>query len=73
MRKIVVNGKTFQYRIGKESVVFRNTHKKSFFADFSEITGWSWNDIERGMWKKYFSITPHQIADYIRKSILCEN
>lgn len=70
-RKIVVNEKTYKYRIGRQNVVIVDTDSKGekgkIVVDFSKLTGWSWDTIERGMNKGYFSITPKQIADYIEE------
>ena len=66
-RKIVVNGREWRYKIGFANVVARTENPKVVkYVDFSTLTGFSWIDIERAEWKKYFHITPKQIADWLR-------
>ena len=66
MRKIVVNDKTYLYRISKGNTVIR-CDGKTKIIDHSKLTGRSWYDIERGTWKRYFHIKPKEVADYIIK------
>lgn len=64
-RRIVVSGREYYwlYR-GARVVIWANGGKKYVYTD-SELSGWSNDSIERGKWKKYFSITPKDIADWI--------
>lgn len=66
MRRIVVNDKEYYYRIGSSNIVIKR-EAESHIVDFSIFTGWSWDAIERGEHKRYFKITPKQIADYIER------
>lgn len=68
-RTIVVDGLPFRWRYGK-SVQIRDKDGKGYRPFLTEVTGWSWNDIERGHWKRYFSLRPEQVANYIREKIL---
>jgi hypothetical protein len=66
-RKIVVNGASYWwlYR-GSRVVIWDVDGKKHVYYD-SEVTGWSNDAIERGVWKSYFSITPKQIEIWIKR------
>jgi hypothetical protein len=67
-RKIVVDGVEWKYRIGKSNVAFR-TEGRTSTAPFTEVTQMSWTDIERAQWKRYFHITPKQIASWLRYAL----
>lgn len=64
-RKIVVDGSTYEYHVGRSYVVFDNGHR----VKLNEITGRDWDTIERGQWKKTSDgmVTPKHIAEYLRK------
>lgn len=68
-RKIVVNDKKYKYRIGRQNVVIvediNEGEENKIVVSFSELTNMSPDDIERAKWKRYFSITPKDIANYI--------
>jgi len=66
-RKIVVDDKTYWWLIGGAYIIIWDEEKKKYFFNLSEFTGWSWNEIERGHWKGYFSIKPKFVAEQIRK------
>jgi len=72
-RKIVVNNKTYKYRIGRQNVVIvediNEGEENKTVVSFSTLTNMSPNDIERAKWKRYFSITPSDIANYIKSNI----
>lgn len=68
MRKLIVNDKQYEYRIGKQNTVIRY-NGKSVIVDHREMIGIDWNDIERGRWKKWFSIKPKDIVEYIQRII----
>jgi len=67
-RKIIINGDTYKYIIGKGNVVIWAPNKKKIVVDFSTLTGRSWDAIERGQWKNTRDgmITPKDIANYIQ-------
>lgn len=65
-RKIVVDGVQWLYRIGKHNVTamcVRTRERKTI--DFSKLTGMEWDTIEKGMWRRWFHITPKQIATWL--------
>lgn len=65
-RKISVNDVEWRFKIGKQNVVARNAETgKSKVINFHHLTGLSWNEIDRGKWKGWFSITPKQIANWL--------
>jgi len=66
-RKIIVDDKTYYWLLRPGTVVIWDEEKKKHIFDLSTFTGWSWNDIERGYWKRYFSVKPKYVAEQIRK------
>ena len=64
-RTINIEGHIVYYKIGEWNVNFKGLINKS--VSLSEITGLDPQEIERGKSKKYFSLTPGQIAQYLRK------
>lgn len=69
-RKIEVDGVLHEYYIGSGNAVIRNTvTNKKFVIGLDKITGMSWATIERAKHKKYFSVVPSQVAEYIRTSL----
>lgn len=70
MRRIVVDGQTFKWKVGRSNISFVLPGGLRSYASFVEVTGVDWNEIERGQWKRYFKITPKQVADFIRRTWL---
>ncbi len=70
MRKITVHNKTYRWKAGSLNVVIRDDNNK-WLVDFSEITGRSWDVIERGQRKKTLDgiVMPIHIATYIQNKI----
>ena len=68
-RKIVVNDKTYMWRLIRNFVVIICPDGEKFPVSLSVLTGWSSPDIERGMNKRYFSVTPKDVAEFIKKEI----
>lgn len=66
-RKIVVDNRNYYWLYKGSKIVIWDEKGKKHLYDDSDATGWSNDAIERGKWKKYFSITPSFIADFIRK------
>jgi len=64
-RKIVVYDKHYWWLLARSRIVIWTEEKVKHVFDLSEFTGWSWDDIERGIWKRYFSITPKYVAEQI--------
>ena len=70
-RKIHLFGKVWAYYIGSGgSIIIWDPDNKKHVTDMSEVSGWSWTDIERGFWKRYFSITPGMVKKYIEYKLL---
>ena len=70
-RKIHLFGKVWEYIISKGGgIVIWGPDGKKYLTDMSEVSGWDWNAIERGTWKKYFSITPSMIKHYIEFNLV---
>lgn len=67
-RKIVVDGAMWRYRIGRSGVEARTPSRK-FYDQLPAVTGMTWYDIERGQWKRWFSVTPKTIAEWIRQRV----
>lgn len=61
-RKIEVNGKTYEYRIGWTGVTIRSNPK--FFVRMDKLTGRSWNDLE----DYNVPITPADIRNLIEEN-----
>lgn len=66
-RNITVNGSVYQYYVGKSHTKIILPNGKGIVVDHSEMTGLSWDSIERGQYKGYFSITPAQVAAYLER------
>lgn len=65
-RKLIVDGKEYEYRIGRSHVVIHCEGKKIAVPNFSELTGEKWHVIDHDQHKRNFRLTPQQITDYIR-------
>lgn len=65
-RKINIRNEEWKYKIGKFNVVAKK-EKETIVINLSELTCISWDEIERGVWKGYFSITPKHIANWLNK------
>lgn len=65
-RKLIVDGKEYEYRVGRSHVIIRSGGKKIAAPGMHEITGEKWSVIEHDQYEQNFHITPGQVADYIR-------
>ena len=65
-RKLIVDGKEYEYRVGRSHVVIRCEGKKVAAPGMHEVSGEAWHVIEHDQHKGNFHITPSQIEDYIR-------
>ena len=66
LRKIVVNGRVWHYRIGRSFIVANAEDNNERRLDsLPTICKMGWSDIERGTWKKWLHITPKMIADWL--------
>lgn len=70
MRKLVLDFGIWQWKVGRSNVVIQSPEKKKIVVDFSKLTGFDWSTIERGIYKRYFKITPQCIREYIETKIL---
>lgn len=64
-RKIVVGGVEYEYKIGRSYVDIRPPEGARMTPDLRQVTGLTWDQIERGERKRVFSVTPQQIREYI--------
>lgn len=48
-RRLVIGDKEYRYRIGSGGVRIVTPKGKNVYVDMSTFSGWSWNDIERGL------------------------
>jgi len=64
-RIVILDGETYEYRIGRSHVVIRHNDKKIGAPNFSELTGEKWHVIEHDSHKRNFHLTPKHIVDWI--------
>lgn len=68
MRKIVVDGVEYSWKLGRSNVVIRCPSGKRVAVSISDLPNVPY-DFERARWKRYLHITPVNIAGYIRANI----
>jgi hypothetical protein len=69
-RKIIVDGKLWWWKYIKSNVVaYLDETKEKRVIDLRTLTGLSWDQIERGHWKKYFSVTPKDIEKWLKEEV----
>lgn len=69
-RKIHFEDEIWEYKIKPSCVIIISPERVNHRIDMSTFTGWSWHDIERGQWKKYFPpIKPSYVKEYIEKNL----
>jgi len=66
-RRLVINDQEYRYRIGSGGVRIVTPDGKNISVDMSTFSGWTWNDIERGYWKRYFKVTPKDVRNWIEE------
>ncbi len=73
MRAIDVDGVKWRYKVGKTHVVaIRVDGKSKWWISFARLTGLSWNEVERGIRKRWLSITPQLIYNWLSgKDLRC--
>lgn len=60
------DGEVWSWRFGNHVAIRTPDNKKTYVVSLTEITGWSWDDLERAEWKGYWpEIGPQLIKDYI--------
>jgi hypothetical protein len=71
MRKLHINDEEWQYKIGKSgAIVIFPPNGRKVLTDASEVSGLSWDEVERGTWKGWFHLKPSMIKDWIIKNEL---
>lgn len=72
-RRIVVDGHVFRYKVGSTCTVIRDQDRLLRATPYhEELTEMTAEEIDRACQKKYFSITPAQVEEFIRKHLLEE-
>lgn len=77
MRKIVIDGKEWKWKVGKSNVVFFDPAGRKTYDSFLNVVLPSFTNsvdskrsafeyVERGIHKRYFHITPKMIESYLR-------
>jgi hypothetical protein len=70
-RKIHFADSVWQYRISGSNVHFISPDGIRYLVDHSEMTGMSWEDLERADWKGYYpQLTPSFIKEWIETNYL---
>ncbi len=65
IKRIHIDGVEYTYIIGRGDIVIRNPERKTILTDFSKVSGWDNNSIERGMRKRYFSVGPGDVKRWL--------
>jgi len=66
-RKIIVNGQEYHWIYIKSKVIIWKDDIKMIIGDH-EITGLTPDEVERGKYKRWFSITPKTIVEWIKNN-----
>ena len=66
------NGEVWTYRVGGGHVKIRRPDRKAFAPDLTQVTGLTWDSIERGHWKctRDAWVTPAMVKAYIERELL---
>lgn len=70
MREITVGGQDFRYKVGRTCVNIVLPDGSRVHPTLSEVSGLSVYEVERGQHKRWFSMTPSMLGDYIEKNLL---
>lgn len=65
------DGRIVRYRIYESGTIVFFTPAKHV-TDYAKVTGYSWDAVEKGCWKRWLHITPQVCKDYISKQIAGE-
>lgn len=65
-RLIVVDGVTWQYKIGLTSIVAYREDGFKKLSNLSEVSGLNWHNVERAMHKRTPFLGPKQIAEWLK-------
>lgn len=66
-RKLIVDGVEYRYRVGSSGTKIYNGKTGSYVEHTTMFPG---VDVERGYWKRWFSVEPHNVVNYIRANKL---
>ena len=69
-RKLTVDGKVYNYRVGALFVDIRPVSQPSStrtVVSIAKVKGITEAEVERGRWKRWLSVTPRDITDHIRR------
>jgi len=66
-RRINVQGKLYQWKVGRGSVSVISEEGSKMHTSISKLMGLTEYEVEKGKWKRWLSITPADIKDYILK------
>jgi hypothetical protein len=70
-RKLVLDSGTWLYKVGKGHIAIISPTGQKHLTDQSKVTGMSWDTLERGYWKKWFTgIGPGMLREWIENNIL---
>lgn len=71
MRKLVLESGTWEFKVGRGFVQIVSPSGKRHVRDIPKVKGITWDDFERGHWKKTSdaALTPGEIRTYIEKNI----
>ncbi len=70
MREITVGGQNFRYKVGRTCINIVLPDGSRVHPTLSEVSGLPMDEVERGQWKRWFSVTPSVLASYIEKNLL---
>jgi hypothetical protein len=70
--RLIVVGKRWWHWLykGSKIIIWNDRGKKKVFKNLPELTGMTWDEIDRASRKKYFSITPRFIEKIIKRELL---
>ena len=66
-RWIHVKGNDYRWKVGKNHVVIRPQEGPCLCPTIAQLLYMTNDEVERGMWKGWLSITPADIKEYILK------
>ena len=69
MRNLTVGGQDFKYKVGKTCVNIILPDGSRIHPTLSEVSGLSCDEVERGQYKGWFSVTPSMLKDYIENHL----
>lgn len=70
-RKIHIDEEEWIYRIGRQFIVIWSPNNNKYLTNLSEVSGLSWSNIERNIWKgNWKGIKPSEIKKYIESNYI---